>query len=535
MSDWMKSLRFFVTHGRLPVRERYWRKRSGGIRLRYTLAGCTTLSATCSFMILSLLPIAPPSPAPLLAHESLAPAITVALAPSVAPSIPMRASAPSDTAPKTVSAPVIPGIKPGTLPPSPLATTLDEHRDPSGQIRRNPETRLAQNAVDPSSMRGTPGTRQHNLTIAAGDTLSTLLIRAGVSPEDSDRAIKAMRPHIQGSDLRPGQTLELEMADAQAPYQFNRLTLAMDPVKSIEVRRGWGGLMTAAITEKPLERDIAAHSTVIKASLYGAAANAGIPASITTEAIKAFGHQIDFQRDIHPGDRLEIMYDRQVTSDGFVAKNGNLLYARLYASGRELSIYRFETKDGRVDYFDPKGHSIRKALLRTPMDGARLTSGFGMRRHPILGYSKMHKGVDFGAPTGTPIYAAGDGVVEKAGRFGAYGHYVRLRHNNRIQTAYAHLSRYGQGIRPGVRVRQGQIIGYVGSTGRSTGPHLHYEILVNGTQVNPQGVKMPTMVVLEGADKKKFSAMVEQIDREFREKTNGIRYASANGTTDAVQ
>ena len=198
------------------------------------------------------------------------------------------------------------------------------------------------------------------------------------------------------------------------------------------------------------------------------------------------------------------------------------------ADGREIAIYRFEDRHGRADFYDEKGRSIRKALLRTPMDGVRISSGFGMRRHPVLGYSKMHKGIDFAAPTGTPIYAAGDGVVEKGGRYSSYGNYVRIRHNNNIKTAYAHLSRYGSNIRPGTRVKQGQVIGYVGTTGRSTGPHLHYEIMLNGAHVNPQSVKLPTMVTLDSGDMKKFKEMVRRLEGEFKNRTSGLRYASAN-------
>ena len=190
-----------------------------------------------------------------------------------------------------------------------------------------------------------------------------------------------------------------------------------------------------------------------------------------------------------------------------------MLFAALTLSGQRRELTRFTPSSGKTDYFDQKGRSVRKTLMRTPIDGARLSSGFGMRRHPILGYSRMHRGVDFAAPKGTPIYAAGDGVVERAGRNGGYGKYIRLRHNGSYKTAYAHLSGYAKGVKRGRRVRQGQIIGYVGSTGQSTGPHLHYEVMVNGKQVNPRKIKLPSGEKLKGADLEAFLAIRGETQR----------------------
>ena len=182
-------------------------------------------------------------------------------------------------------------------------------------------------------------------------------------------------------------------------------------------------------------------------------------------------------------------------------------------SGKPVRRYRYTPKSGVTDYFDEKGQSVRKTLMRTPIDGARLSSGYGMRKHPILGYSRMHKGVDFAAPRGTPIYAAGDGVVEMAGRNGGYGNYVRLRHTGSYKTAYAHMRGFAKGIRAGVRVKQGQVIGYVGTTGRSTGPHLHYEVMVDNKQTNPRSIKLPSGETLKGADLKAYEVARQDIDR----------------------
>jgi murein DD-endopeptidase MepM/ murein hydrolase activator NlpD len=237
---------------------------------------------------------------------------------------------------------------------------------------------------------------------------------------------------------------------------------------------------------------------------------------MVSELIKPFSYDVDFQRDIQPGDRFEVLYERMVDEQGRAIRNGDVLAATLVVGGRSLTLYRFDD-----DWFDPNGKSVRKALLQTPIEGARLTSGFGARRHPLLGYTKMHKGVDFGAPTGTPIMAAGDGVVEKADWFSSYGKYVRIRHNGTYSTAYAHMSRIN--VRAGQKVKQGQVIGAVGTTGRSTGPHLHYEVLVNNKQVNPKSIKLPVGRTLAAAELKKFRQTVAQVEKQVA----SLRGASA--------
>jgi murein DD-endopeptidase MepM/ murein hydrolase activator NlpD len=235
-----------------------------------------------------------------------------------------------------------------------------------------------------------------------------------------------------------------------------------------------------------------------------------------------FSWDVDFQRDLRAGDGFETMFEEVSLEDGSGAvRGGDVLYAGLTLSGEILDAYRFEVEDGEVEYFDRTGRSLRKFLMRTPVDGARLSSGFGMRRHPILGYSRMHKGVDFAAPSGTPIYAAGAGRVVSAGRNGGYGNYIRLRHSGEYSTAYAHLSRFAKGIRAGSRIQQGQVIGYVGTTGRSTGPHLHYEILRNDAQINPLSVRQPPNTQLAGADLERFRAEVGRIDQLRAELARG--------------
>ncbi|MEX1109612.1 MAG: M23 family metallopeptidase, partial [Dongiaceae bacterium] len=203
---------------------------------------------------------------------------------------------------------------------------------------------------------------------------------------------------------------------------------------------------------------------------------------------------------------FEIVFDQYLDENGDVVKTGEVSYVSLTLSGETLELYQFTPSSGVWDFFNPNGESVRKALMRTPIDGARLTSGFGMRKHPTLGYNKMHRGVDFGAPSGTPIYAAGDGTIESIGDNGGYGNYIRIRHNSEYSTAYAHMNGFAKGLNQGDRVRQGDIIGYVGTTGRSTGPHLHYEVLVAGEQVNPLDIKWPAGEKLAGADLEDFFA-----------------------------
>jgi murein DD-endopeptidase MepM/ murein hydrolase activator NlpD len=249
--------------------------------------------------------------------------------------------------------------------------------------------------------------------------------------------------------------------------------------------------------------------------------------------VRALSYDVDFQRDIHRNDRFEVVFESYLDEDGEAVKTGELLFAGLRVQGRLIELYRFAPNGGGNDFFTPKGQSARKALLRTPVDGARISSAFGIRKHPILGYSKLHRGVDFAAPSGTPIYAAGDGTVERAGRFGSYGRYVRIKHSSLYGTAYAHLSRIAKGIQAGAKVKQGQIIGTVGSTGRSTGPHLHYEVLVNGKQVDPRKVKVAEGDHLTGADLKSFRAVRNAIDR-LRTNHSPALVARSAGTAPAV-
>ncbi len=363
------------------------------------------------------------------------------------------------------------------------------------------------------------GPQEKSVKIGSGDTLTGVLNRAGLSNNEAYEVVQAVKAHVDPRNLKPGQVLNIKMdpvADKESGYQFASLNMAVDQLRTVSVARGEAEKgYEAKVQERAMKTQLYAQETEVQNSLFGSAAKAGIPSSVVAEAIRVYSWQIDFQRDIRQGDKLKVMYEQHETEDGVRIKTGNLIYAQLTLEGVEIPIYRHEMKDGRVDYFQGNGKSIRKTLMKTPIDGARVSSGYGMRRHPIQGYNKMHKGIDFAASTGTPIYAAGDGTVQRAGRFSGYGNYIRIRHNGQISTAYAHMSRISKDVTVGQRVRQGQVIGYVGTTGNSTGPHLHYEVLVNGVQADPRGVNLPTGEILEGEQLRVFQAKVRQIDQDF--------------------
>jgi len=254
----------------------------------------------------------------------------------------------------------------------------------------------------------------------------------------------------------------------------------------------------------------------IKNNLYSAAINSGIEPNIIVEFARIFGFEVDFQRDIRKGDWFEVLYERFEDDNNIVQDTGKIIYASMFVNGEEINLYNF--KDGTdTGYYDIKGKSIVKSLMKTPINGARLSSSFGMRKHPILGYNKMHRGTDFAAPSGTPIMASGAGKIVRARWCGGGGNCVKIKHNSTYQTVYAHMKSFARGIREGNRVRQGQIIGYVGSTGMSTGPHLHYEVHVNGKKVNSQKLKLPSGKILKGKSREEFELARIKIDLKLSE------------------
>lgn len=389
------------------------------------------------------------------------------------------------------------------------------------QERVSDGMRRAANAIQKA-----PKREFEEIEIGRGDTLAGVLQAAGVSGDDSYQVVKALSEHYDPRNVKPGQKISVHFKPGSEPQdgQFTKMVMMVDPVKEITVQKNSDEFVTD-MKEKELVKHTYGGRATIETSLYGSAARAGIPSQITAEMIRIYSWNIDFQRDIQPGDKIEVLYEAEETEDGEYARYGNVIYANLTVGGKDVPIYRFESKDGRADYFQPDGFSIRNTLMKTPIDGARISSGFGMRRHPVLGYTKMHKGMDFAAPTGTPIYAAGDGSLEYAGRFSSYGNYIRIRHNSQLKTAYAHMNRLAKGMAVGKRVSQGDIIGYVGTTGRSTGPHLHYEVLVNNKPTNPKSVDLPTGEQLTGKELKRFKEMMKNVHQQYVSLTEGMKFA----------
>ena len=270
-----------------------------------------------------------------------------------------------------------------------------------------------------------------------------------------------------------------------------------------------------------LDKKIIYQENIILQSLYKSAISKKIPANTIIELARIYGFQVDFQRDIQKKDRFQIMYEIFIDENKKIIETGNILFANLILSGEDNSLYYFD-KDGSVGHYDKNGKSVKKALMKTPINGARLSSPFGMRKHPIDGFNKMHRGTDFAAPMGTPIMASGSGTIKKAGWCGGGGNCVVIRHNSTYQTVYAHMSKFAKGIKKGVRVKQGQTIGYVGSTGKSTGPHLHYEVIVNGKKINSQTLKLPSGKILKGDERKIFETKKIKLDVLKSEKIIGI-------------
>ncbi len=367
------------------------------------------------------------------------------------------------------------------------------------------------------------------LMIAPGDTLMALLTGVGADRAEAHAAIKAMAEVYSPRKIKPGQDILVTMrpgllADGGT---IQKLRIVASVTRDVEVRRGAEGAYVAEAIDRPLESRTMLASGTIRTSLYKAAIESGLSRQVLGDLIHIFSFDVDFQREIQPGDSFELMYESLVDENGLAVRFGDIETASMTLSGKKSTYYRFKGSDGFYDYYDATGRSVRKTLLKTPIDGARISSRFGKRRHPILGYNKMHRGVDFAARTGTPVFAAGNGIIETAGRNGAYGKYVRIRHNGSYKTAYAHLSGYGPGVRKGRRVKQGQVIGYVGSTGRSTGPHLHYEVHKDGRRVNPLSIKLPSGRHLKGKELAAFEDHRLRLDSQFAALQGDTQLATA--------
>lgn len=411
------------------------------------------------------------------------------------------------------------------VPPAPL---IEAEQKPGARLVSIPAESILEDPADgiPEDQVA-PHRFNRTIRVGKGDTLMELLVGAGVPRGEAHEAITALKELYDPRKLKPGQDLILTFAAAgPGGGRISGMSLPVRHDLEVAVARDGNGGFVATRVERELERKPVWAGHVIRSSLFEAGLAAGVPAAVMIDLIRAYSYEVDFQRDIRKGDRFEVMFERLYDSDRGLAYTGNLLYAALTLGRTTLEIYRHQPAGGEADYFNGRGESVRKDLLRTPIDGARISSRYGKRKHPILGYTKMHRGVDFAAPKGTPIYAAGDGVIVALGRNGAYGKYVRIRHNSQYTTAYGHLSRYAKGMESGRRVKQGQVIGYVGSTGRSTGPHLHYEVSYQGSQINPMSLKLPAAYKLEGEELTAFQEARAQIERRLLALSAATRLAS---------
>jgi murein DD-endopeptidase MepM/ murein hydrolase activator NlpD len=371
-----------------------------------------------------------------------------------------------------------------------------------------------------------PAIQKKTISVSSGDTLIKLLTGQGLDTEIAHMAITALKKVFNPRQLQNGQeiTMAFETPENSDPL-FHSLSIKLDATREVQVTRSSVNDFVSKEIIYELDAKPALARAKINSNLYNAAIEAGMPLDVLIRMIRAYSYDVDFQRDIRPGDTFEALYEKMLDKDGNFIQGGSILYASLNTNDRTLFVYRYQTADGEVDLYNEKGQSVRKTLMITPIDGARLSSKYGMRRHPILGYSRMHKGLDFAAPYGTPIMAAGDGVVEYAGRNGGYGKYIRIRHANEYKTVFGHMSRFAQGISNGVRVKQGEIIGYVGSTGISTGPHLHYEVLYNGKSINPSSISTSPGRILKGEELERFLQAKRELETLYASLEKGKKTA----------
>jgi len=350
------------------------------------------------------------------------------------------------------------------------------------------------------------------ITVKPGNSLQGILAKEGIDQKEINKINFLLEQKIKLINLQVGQKINLLLKKENNKIFLSRLSFSLNEITNVYLFANSEQNYNIKIINKILEKKNYLAKGFIKNSLYNSAQKQGVDPEIIIEFARIFGFEIDFQRDIRENDEFQILYERFEDDDGEVQKNGEIIFAYMNNNGKEISLYRFKDQKNNIGYYSKDGKSIEKALMKTPINGARLSSSFGLRKHPILGYNKLHQGTDFAAPKGTPIMASGSGTIEMASWNGAYGKYVRIRHSSTYKTAYAHLSRFGKNIRRGAKVQQGQIIGYVGSTGRSTGPHLHYEVLIKNKRVNSQNLKLPSGKNLTGNDFKVFEETMKSID-----------------------
>ncbi|MDC3071837.1 peptidoglycan DD-metalloendopeptidase family protein [Candidatus Pelagibacter sp.] len=365
-----------------------------------------------------------------------------------------------------------------------------------------------------------PKFKKINHKVASGETFDNILEQYYISTSEISEIKKKISKEININKLNTNQKIQFTID--QSNNIIKEFILQLSNTEKVYLSRNveTDEFKRELIIIK-LKKDVVYKEDLILQSLYRSAINQKIPANIIIEFARIYGFQVDFQRDIRKRDAFQMMYEIFVNDNGKIIETGDILFANLKLSGENNSLYYFN-KEGSKGHYDKNGKSVKKALMKTPINGARLSSPFGMRKHPIDGFNKMHRGTDFAAPMGTPIMASGDGVIKKAGWCGGGGNCVVIKHNSTYKTVYAHMSKFATGIRQGVRVKQGQTIGFVGSTGKSTGPHLHYEVIMNGKKINSQTLKLPSGKILKGSERKIFETQKIKLDVLKSEKIIGL-------------
>jgi murein DD-endopeptidase MepM/ murein hydrolase activator NlpD len=356
------------------------------------------------------------------------------------------------------------------------------------------------------------GATKVELKVRNGDSIQRILYDQKISPSEVNNVLNALRREYNFGALRNDQKVYLIVKREKNGNFVSRLTVNIDNITSVHVFLNKDNVYETKRVTKILTKKNHLIETTIDRGIYRTAKQSGIENSIVAQFARLYGFEVDFQRDLKKNDKIKIFYERYLDDDGVSQRTGNIIYSEITNVEKNIVLYRYEYPNGTIAYFTPEGKSIEKSLMRTPINGAKLSSRYGFRIHPILGYNQMHQGTDFAAPIGTPVMASGAGTVEYSGWKGGYGKFISIRHSPVYQTNYAHLQDYAKGIRRGAKVQQGQVIGYLGSTGSSTGPHLHYEVVVNGKKENSQTLKLPSAAPLEGNNKNFFEIQKRNID-----------------------
>ena len=360
---------------------------------------------------------------------------------------------------------------------------------------------------------------QHHYVIKNNDTIEEILKKFNIINKETKAIVNELKKK-KLSNIYPGRELEI-ILKKNIEIKENSVVSITYPASNtltIEIKKEKDSFSVKENILQLYKQEVVLRNTIDN-NLYSAAVNAGIEPNIIIEFARIYGFEIDFQRDIRKGDTFEIYYEKFVDDNNIVRDTGKVIFASMNVNGRQINLYNFKYKN-QSGYYDLNGKSIVKSLMKTPINGARLSSSFGNRKHPILGYTKLHTGTDFAAPSGTPIMASGSGTVTRARWCGGGGNCVKIRHNSTYETVYAHMKSFAKGIKEGRKVKQGRIIGYVGSTGMSTGPHLHYEVIVNGKKVNSQKLKLPSGKILKGDERKDFEISRIKIDLKLNELRN---------------